>query len=60
MGEETVSIIKNNGGDAKAVYADVTNSGDVSNMIKNPKVFGNKVHILVNNVGGLFARKKNI
>ena len=59
MGEETVSIIKNNGGDAKAVYADVTNSGDVSNMIKeSQKVFGNEVHILVNNVGGLFARKK--
>ena len=59
MGEETVSIIKNNGGDAVAVYADVTNSGDVSNMIKeSQKVFGNEVHILVNNVGGLFARKK--
>ena len=59
MGEETVSIIKNNGGDAIAVYADVTNSGDVSNMIKeSKKFFGNKVHILVNNVGGLFARKK--
>ena len=27
MGEETVSIIKNNWGDARAVYADVTNSG---------------------------------
>ena len=59
MGEETVSIIKNNGGDAIAVYADVTNSGDVLNMIKeSQKVFGNEVHILVNNVGGLFARKK--
>ena len=59
MGEETVSIIKNNGGDAKAVYADVTNSGDVSKMIKkSQEVFGNEVHILVNNVGGLFARKK--
>jgi len=59
MGEETVSIIKKNGGDARAVYADVTNSGDVSNMIKETqKVFGNEVHILVNNVGGLFARKK--
>jgi 3-oxoacyl-[acyl-carrier protein] reductase len=59
MGEETVSIIKNNGGDAKAVYADVTNSGDVSKMIKkSQEVFGNEVHILINNVGGLFARKK--
>ena len=59
MGDETVSIIKNNGGDAKAVYADVTNSGDISKMIKkSQEVFGNEVHILVNNVGGLFARKK--
>lgn len=59
MGEETVSIIKNNGGDAKAVFADVTNSVDVSKMIKkSQEVFGNEVHILVNNVGGLFARKK--
>ena len=47
MGEETVSIIKNNGGDAGAVYADITNSGDVSNMIKeSQKFFGNEVHIL--------------
>ena len=59
MGEKTVSIIKNNGGNAKAVYADVTNSGDVSKMIKkSQEVFGNEVHILVNNVGGLFARKR--
>ena len=59
MGEETVSIIKNNGGDAIAFYADVTNSGDVSKMIKkSQEFFGNEVHILVNNVGGLFARKK--
>ena len=59
MGEKTVSIIKNNGGNAKAVYADVTNSGDVSKMIKkSQEFFGNEVHILVNNVGGLFARKK--
>ena len=59
MGEETVSIIKNNWGDARAVYADVTNSGDVSNMIKeSQKVVGDEVHILVNNVGGLFVRKK--
>jgi 3-oxoacyl-[acyl-carrier protein] reductase len=59
MGEQTVSIIKNNGGDAKAVFADVTNSVDVSKMIKkSQEVFGNEVHILVNNVGGLFARKK--
>ena len=46
MGEKTVSIIKNNGGNAKAVYADVTNSGDVSKMIKkSQEVFGNEVHI---------------
>jgi len=59
MGEETVGIINNNGGEAKTVYADVTNSKHVSNMIKeSQKIFGNEVHILVNNVGGLFARKK--
>ena len=49
MGDETVSIIEKNGGLAKAVYADVTNSMDVSNMIEeSQKFFGNEVHILVN------------
>ena len=40
MGEETVSIIKNNGGDARAVYADVSNSRECFKYDKRiPKVF---------------------
>ena len=47
MGQETESIIKNNGGDAKAVYAEVINSKDISNMIKKfQEVFWNEVHVL--------------
>ena len=51
MGEETVSIIKNNGGDAIAVYADVTNSGDVSNMIKYEDI--NNIILIGHSYGGM-------
>lgn len=55
---ETVTAIKNAGGEAIAVHADVTKKSDIDNMVaKTVEAFGNQVDILVNVAGGLFARK---
>lgn len=55
---ETVKEIKSFGGKAIAVKADVSNLKDIKKLkAKTVKAFGKKVHILVNNAGGLFARK---
>ena len=49
--EETVSMIKEKGGDAVAVRADVTLAGDAERMIQSSvKQFG-KLDILFNNAG---------
>jgi len=55
---ETVAIIKENGGEATAIKADISKLQDIEKL-KNETVaaYGNNVHILVNNAGGLFARK---
>lgn len=56
--DETVAEIKNAGGEAIAVKADVSNLNDINNLkVKAVEAFGNKIDILVNNAGGLFARK---
>jgi 3-oxoacyl-[acyl-carrier protein] reductase len=55
---QTVNEIKANGGEAIAVKGDMTMSADVAKLVKASKdAFGNEVHILVNVVGGLVARK---
>ncbi|MBA6152820.1 SDR family NAD(P)-dependent oxidoreductase [Gelidibacter maritimus] len=57
-GDETVRLIKKDGGEAIAVYADVTKQKDIDNLVaKTKEAYGNKVDILVNVAGGLFARK---
>ena len=56
--KETLEEIKSFGGEAIAVKADVSNLNDIKNLkTKAVEAFGDKVHILVNNAGGLFARK---
>ena len=56
--QETVAEIKSFGGEAIAVKADVSNLDDIKHLkAKTVEAFGNDVHILVNNAGGLFARK---
>ena len=56
--KETVNEIKSFGGEAIAVKADVSNLDDIQNLkAKAVEAFGNEIHILVNNAGGLFARK---
>ena len=57
-GAETVKQIEALGGQAIAVFADVTKLSDIDNLVEKTKeAFGSKVDILVNVAGGLFARK---
>ena len=56
--EKTLSMIRESGGNAILVKGDLTNQDDVKNMVlKCREEFGEKIHILVNNTGGLVARK---
>lgn len=56
--DETLEAIKAIGGEAIAVYGDVTKQDDINNMVaKTKEAFGEKVDVLVNCAGGLFARK---
>lgn len=58
-GEETVSVIEKAGGTAILVKGDMTKKADVDALVAETcKTFGNDIHVLVNNVGGLVARKK--
>lgn len=55
---ETVSQIKALGVEAIAVKADVSKLNDIEHLKRQTAdAFGEQVHILVNNAGGLFARK---
>lgn len=56
--DETVKLIKDAGGEAIAVYADVTKAADVKAMTDACiAAYGNTIHILVNVAGGLMGRK---
>ncbi len=56
--KETLEEIKSFGGEAIAVKADVSNLNDIKNLkAKAVEAFGGEIHILVNNAGGLFARR---
>lgn len=56
--QQTVEEIKAFGGEAISVKADVSNLDDIKHLkAKTVEAFGDKVHIVVNNAGGLFARK---
>lgn len=58
-GEETMAAIKAAGGEAILVKGDMTKKADVDALVAaTTKAFGNDIHVLVNNVGGLVARKK--
>jgi len=55
---ETLKEIESNGGKAIVVQGDMTKQADVSTLVeKATNQFGNEIHILVNVVGGLVARK---
>ena len=55
--ESAVAEIKANGGDALAVQADLHNQPDVDDLVKKTVDAFGSVDILVNNSGGLIARK---
>ena len=57
--EETLAKIKANGGEAIAIQADLTKFDNCFRLVEETrKAFGDEIHILVNNAGGLVARKK--
>ncbi|RAV28666.1 SDR family NAD(P)-dependent oxidoreductase [Sinomicrobium soli] len=56
--EDTLEEIRKVGGEAIAVYGDMTRQEDVDRMVaRSREAFGDRVDILVNVAGGLFARK---
>ncbi|HEV7783549.1 MAG TPA: glucose 1-dehydrogenase [Chitinophagaceae bacterium] len=56
--DETVRLIKEAGGEAIAVYGDMTRSADVKKVVEAClSSFGTTIHILVNVAGGLMGRK---
>lgn len=56
--DQTLSAIQSNGGTAIAVAGDMTKQSDVEDLVDEArKAFGSSIDILVNNVGGLVARK---
>lgn len=56
--EATLATIKENGGNAIAVQANLTKWEECSKLVDEAKkAFGDEIHILVNNAGGLVARK---
>lgn len=57
--EDTVNTIEKNGGEAILVKADLTKWGECFKLVEKAQAaFGEEIHILVNNAGGLVARKK--
>lgn len=58
-GDETVAEIEKAGGVAILVKGDMTKKDDVENLVSvTREAFGDAIHVLVNNVGGMVARKK--
>jgi 3-oxoacyl-[acyl-carrier protein] reductase len=60
-GEKAQAVVKevrSRGGTAVAVRADVTRSDEVEHLVTEVRRFGDRVHIVVNNAGGLVARKR--
>jgi 3-oxoacyl-[acyl-carrier protein] reductase len=56
---DLVREIEQSGGKAIAVRGDVTQSSDVARIVSSvTDTFGGKIDVLVNNAGGLLARKK--
>lgn len=56
--EATIAAIEARGGTAIAIRGDMTRQADVENLIAETRMaFGDSIHVLVNVVGGLIARK---
>jgi 3-oxoacyl-[acyl-carrier protein] reductase len=58
MADETIQMIKDAGGEAIAVYGDMTKATDVTALVEAcTAAYGNVIHVLVNVAGGLIGRK---
>ena len=58
LADETVELIKNSGGEAIAVFGDMTKAEDVKKLVEEcVSKYGDVIHILVNVAGGLMGRK---
>jgi 3-oxoacyl-[acyl-carrier protein] reductase len=58
LADETLQLIKSSGGEAIAVYGDMTKAADVKNVVDTCLAsYGNVIHVLVNVAGGLMGRK---
>src|SRR5512140_2322075 len=58
-GAAVVQEISGRGGRALAVQADVTSVADIDRLVAEARrAFGGAIHIVVNNAGGLVARKR--
>jgi 3-oxoacyl-[acyl-carrier protein] reductase len=58
LANETIKLITDAGGNAFACYADVTKQDDVQKLVAAcTEKYGSTIHVLVNVVGGLMARK---
>lgn len=58
LADETIQMIKDAGGEAIAVYGDMTKSADVKALVDACiAAYGNVIHVLVNVAGGLMGRK---
>ena len=56
--EETLTMIREAGGEAISIQGDMTKKAEVDNVVKAcTDAFGETVHVLVNVAGGLIARK---
>jgi 3alpha(or 20beta)-hydroxysteroid dehydrogenase len=51
LGEKTVSLIKNQGGESTFIYADVTKASDVENFVKQSVDRYGKIDVFANNAG---------
>ncbi|MFH0991825.1 MAG: SDR family oxidoreductase [bacterium] len=57
--EETVRLIKADGGAAIALQADVTKQNEIERLVTQTReALGGQIHLLINIAGGLVARKK--
>lgn len=59
--QETLRLIKESGGEAIVLKADVTKAAEVDAMVKKAvETYGEEIHILANVAGGLVARKTTL
>jgi 3-oxoacyl-[acyl-carrier protein] reductase len=58
LADETIQLIKDAGGDAIAIFGDMTKASDVKNLVETcVATYGNTIHVLINVAGGLMGRK---